>query len=836
MTGLLSRYDCIASGKRGLAAVLGLILFLAACGRSESDSIAVRLVDEFSDESVEGRLSDVEDIAPLARWDFSSQEGSVAGKEANATLGWTAASGIQNLGIREGRLAGVSTSDFPLLHFAFEKPIDDRDLIHAIEIRLRASGGANLSIRGDGPSEQVDIDRIIEEGRQAPWPTSTPIVAGDSLQTYTIRLPFSQTFAQIGHFFVRPTDVAGETFEIESVHIVSRKEHLSLIPSGIGWQGLSEVYMESLVARAPETIHFEVSVPRNPVFHLQVGTVEDGAVTFAIRLPDRSPDLLVEHTVTTPHRWEAVPLDLSPFSGGNLRLALSIEAEKPGTLGFWGNPVIRNQGVPSPAAIHRPDRALQLPAASAPPQGVIIFLADTLRRDHLNFYGYGRETAPILSETAAGGALFLDAISQASWTKVSVPSIVTSLYPRSHRIKDAMDRLPATTVTLAEIYRTAGFATIGYSSVPFTGKMTNLHQGFEELHERGSIDPDRRSKTARKYIDHFSEWMARHKDVPFYAFVQVFDPHDPFEPYRPYNTLWADPAHKEEHEASVEKVKQHIVHPLRKDFGMPRRHELEEAGIDPERYVDHDKDWYDGSIRGMDVEFGRLLQRLRTLGLEDKVVIAFISDHGEEFLEHDWTFHGQSVYGELINVPLFLYGPSFVPPGPRIDETVRNIDLMPTLLELSHLEVPDSLQGQSLLPLLSAAARGMEGSALREEAARLGWEPRPAIAEKAKTIEGRISPPPNHTESVAIILDGWKLIHNTEREEGHPEVELYNHLEDPLNQHNLAESRPEIVQMLKERLASWKEMAEAAQLPDADETEGLDPEELKRLRSLGYIQ
>ncbi len=594
--------------------------------------------------------------------------------------------------------------------------------------------------------------------------------------------------------------------------------------------------MESLVARSPETIHFDIAVPLNPVFHLQVGTVEDGAVTFVVRTAGRTEGLLLEHTVTTSHRWEVVPINLTQYADRRVRLSLSIRAEKPGTLGFWGNPVIRDRGRPSPAATREPDRSLRLPRVPGPPQGVIIFLADTLRKDHLSFYGYGRETAPILTETAHQGALFLDTISQASWTKVSVPSILTSLYPRSHRIKDALDRLPASATTLAEIYRDAGYATISYSSVPFTGKMTNLHQGFEELHERGSINPDRRSKTARMFIDNFSEWLARHQDVPFFAFVQVFDPHDPFEPYRPYNTLWADPAHKEEHEASVEKVKEFIQHPLRRDFGMPSRDELEQASIDPQRYVDYDKDWYDGSIRGMDAEFGRLLQRLKTLGLADRVVTAFISDHGEEFLEHDRTFHGQTIYGELIDVPLFIYGPGFIPPGGRVDATVRSIDLMPTLLALSHLEVPDSVQGQSLLPLVSAAARGMEGPALREEAVKLGWEPRPAIAEKARTSEGSISPPPHHTESLAIVLDGWKLIYNPYREEGHPEFELFNRSEDPLDQRNLAESHPEIVQTLKEKLDAWKEMAEAAQLPDVEDVEGLDPEELKRLRSLGYIQ
>ena len=71
-----------------------------------------------------------------------------------------------------------------------------------------------------------------------------------------------------------------------------------------------------------------------------------------------------------------------------------------------------------------------------------------------------------------------------------------------------------------------------------------------------------------------------------------------------------------------------------------------------------------------------------------------MADHGEEFLEHGRTFHQQSVYGELANVPLFLWWPGVVPAGARIAPTVQNIDLMPTLLELSGLAAPGRHSGR----------------------------------------------------------------------------------------------------------------------------------------------
>ena len=75
--------------------------------------------------------------------------------------------------------------------------------------------------------------------------------------------------------------------------------------------------------------------------------------------------------------------------------------------------------------------------------------------------------------------------------------------------------------------------------------------------------------------------------------------------------MWADPAHKEEHEKQAKEVRKFIKDPLRQLFGMPSRDELAEARFDPAAYVEHDRDWYDGSIRAMDMEVGRLVQTLR---------------------------------------------------------------------------------------------------------------------------------------------------------------------------------------------------------------------------------
>jgi arylsulfatase A-like enzyme len=733
---------------------------------------------------------------------------------------------VSGLTLRDGRLVGKSTSDFPLLHFERTSGLDNLDLLHAIEVRMRVSaGGQALFTSAD--SEEINLQEQVMQARGSPFAMSVPIVAGEEIQTYTFTVPLPATGARLRHLLFRPTDVPNATFEIESVRLVFRKEHLAAIESGVTWQGLKEIYRESVAARAPETIVFTVTLPQQqPWLDLVVGTIEDAPVTFRVNVaPDGAASeesrLVLEHTVSTPHRWESRPIDLEQFAGRTVRLSLSLASSEAGALGFWGTPTIRTRTIP----------VASNSAAAKRPRGVILIQADTLRRDHLDLYGYDRKTAPTLNQLASEGVRFENYVVQGTWTKVSTTSLMTSLYPTTHGVADFHDRLPAAANTLAESYRSAGYATASFASVLFTGQFTNLHQGFEELHEDGSISTPGSSKTAREYVDRLQAWLDRHRDGPFFAFLHVFDPHDPYEPYRPYDSLWADPSRKEEHERQAKEVRKFIKEPLRQLFGMPSRDELIEAKFDPDAYVKHDRDWYDGSIRAMDVEVGRLVQALRRLGLEEDTLIVFLSDHGEEFHEHGRMFHGQSVYGELTRVPLFLRWPAGLPKGKVVSDVVQSLDVMPTLLQASGLPLPEGVQGQSLMPLVTASGNG--GSSNDS-----GWRSRPAITEKAKTSSASVgAPPPNDTESFAITDGQWKLIRHTIRPRGGPEFELFDFIKDPLDKTDVAAQHPDVVARLAKALDGWKEMAATARLkPDSEGLQNLSPEQLQRLRSLGYIK
>jgi arylsulfatase A-like enzyme len=819
---------------RARAAALALLalpaLAVPACRRPAGEPKTIRLVDAFDAKLVEGSAKTA--AAPVRRteWRFDGAAPSPpppppppakpSPAPFAATRGWEAGPGVSGLAIRDGALVGRTTTDFAILHVERTAGLENADQLQAVEVRLRVSKGANLSVTTSA-SPTVDLARQLGLAKSIPWLITTPVLPGDKVQTYTITPPSPISGVRIRHVLLRPTDAPDAEFAIESVRLIFRREHLATVPSGVSWQGLRAIFRETLVTRSPETVRFNVTMPSRPVLDLSLGTPEDAPVTFRISVRHGKQDAAVlTRTMTSAYRWERQTIDLARFAGQSVSVSLATTSDRDGTIAFWGAPAIRQR-----AANGDKGRA---------PQTIILVQGDTLRKDHLDMYGYARPTAPTLRRLAGEGALFDNAISQTSWTKAAVPSIMTSLYPTTHGVHQIPDRLPASATTLAEVFREAGFATVSFASASFTGTFTNLHQGFEEVHEVestvGRAGPaGGSSKTAREYVDRFLDWLEHHRDVPSFVYLHFMDPHSPYEPYPPYNTMWADPKWRDEYVREQEVVKKFVESTFLADRGMPTRQELISAGLDPDAFIRFSKDWYDGSIRGMDTELARVVERLQELGLQDRSLVAFYADHGEEFHDHGRMWHGQSVYGEMVRVPLVLWSPGRVPKGVKIEEPVELIDVMPTLLEYAGLSSPPAIQGQSLRPLLPAD--GGDGTVT---AAGTAWMRRPIIAEKQP--QGG-SGHPLETESYAIIDGNWKLIHNVARPPERPEYELFDFYKDPLDQANVAAEHPDVVERLGKTVDAWHRMALQAKLkPDSEGTKGMTAEQLERLRSLGYVK
>ena len=781
-----------------------LLVAVAACSNPVERPIVTRLVDEFDSATLAGTPASRAPDEPI-EWRFDDADNPQ----------WTAALGVDSGRVRDARFVGRTTATLPILHVERTTGLDDPDILHEVVVRARVSAGSEMRMSFSG-SDEVNFERLAERAAEFPWQLSTPLVPGEDAQSYTINVAGQRSITASGtrHVLLQPTDVADADFEIESVRLVFRKEHLSTISAGVGWQGLSESYRESIVTRAPERARFTVSLPADPVLDLALGTVEELPVTFRIEVGD---DVVLRRTLTTPHRWEEVTIDLGHLANQDVAVTLALEGREEGAIGFWGAPAIRSRGATAAGAVE--DRP-----GFHPPRGVVLVLFDTLRKDHLNAYGYERETAPNVARLAADGVMFSDAIAQGAWTKVSVPSILSSTYPTSNGIYELAHKLPAAADTLAESFRAAGYATWGATANGFSGRASNLHQGMEVFHEPGSLvvpEGQHRSKSARALVDRLLPWLDSHADAPFFVFLHTTDPHSPYQPYRPYDTFWGEADAKQRHDEEMEKIRP-IIDREERTGGLPHREDLIEAGVDPEAYDRRELDWYDGATRAADAEIERLMEKLEALGIADDTLVVFFSDHGEEFRDHGGGFHEENVYGELLNVPLVFRWPAAIPAGQVVDQTVEMLNLAPTVLDLVGLATPERMTGESLAPLLSLD--GLEHS----------WRARPAVSEWRRRTDQLDAP---FGDAYSIIVDDWKLIRNVNHPGDAAEHELYSHAADPLDQQDVAGDNPEVVERLSGELDKWLAWAESLELPtDAEATEGLDAAELERLRSLGYIQ
>ncbi|MCG8460064.1 MAG: sulfatase-like hydrolase/transferase [Holophagales bacterium] len=820
-----------------LLSCVPLIACVGPGAGGEGHSRPISLVELWPEARVENGMP-VPQAPPRSeiRWDG----GGLPGVE------WKGLSGVADLRLENGRIVGRATSEAPVVELRLAEPLGVEDDLWSAELRVWASAGSRAAVhpmRVPGPSLAQVVKRIEE------WPITSPMILSRQAKTYTVVLDRVFTYelplakSAIDHVLVRPTNEAGAEFAIESVRFVFRSEHLASIPSGPGWQGIREVFRESVAARPPEALVYELALPERPWLHLAVGIGEaagkGSSCTFRVRVSpaeagvvdDRAKEsaddtaaggiTVAEITVADGEAWKPDRIDLGAWAGR--RVQLRFEAELTGEVSpgeavvLWGAPTIRSALADEGVGSEVPGRV-----GSGSPRAVVVFLADTLRSDHLEAWGYHRETAPTLSRLATEGVRFQDAIAQATWTKASVSSLLTSLYPSTTGVTDLNDRVSVAETTLAEAFRAAGYATFATSSVPFTGQLTNLHQGVELLYEFGAaeLDAEFQSKSSGVWVDRYLEWLELHRDVPTFALVHVMDPHSPFRPEAPWDTRWASEEDAARFAEQSEQVRPHIEDPLLRRFVAPTREELLRAGVDEESFVHHQKSWYDGSIRGLDENLGRLVTRLEALGLEEDSILAFVSDHGEEFLEHGQHWHGQTVYGEVTNVPLVFWGEPIrrlgVPAGRVIDSTVQNLDLMPTLLELAGLPIPERVQGRSLVPLM------------------IGDEPVravPAFSEQWGQPED-----PGDLTSFAVVKDGWKLVWYPGPPEARAEFELYDHRDDPLNLRDLAGQYPERVDELAALLRQWRKWAEARKLDEEEALEGIDAAELERLRSLGYVE
>lgn len=317
---------------------------------------------------------------------------------------------------------------------------------------------------------------------------------------------------------------------------------------------------------------------------------------------------------------------------------------------------------------------------AAGPPNVVIVVIDTLRQDHLKAYGYARETAPTLSRLAREGAR-LDGLSPTSWTKPAVASLLTGLHPLRHQAIGFGDSLPQAAFTLAERLRARGYDTLGVTANGFSSARFGFEQGFRELVYLADVGYSPFATADEVDRELFARLAALRQ--PYLLFVHYLDPHAPYEP-----PAWGD-----------------VGPDARRARGIAIQDlEMETFFERPGSFLRRALDTYDGEIVRADAALGRLLKRLEQAGLMRSTLTVALSDHGEEFQEHGRMGHGQSLYEEVVRVPLLFHWPGHIPAGTQ-HGTASLLDVLPTVLELAGLPFDGGqLDGRSVARELTGGA------------------------------------------------------------------------------------------------------------------------------------
>ena len=282
---------------------------------------------------------------------------------------------------------------------------------------------------------------------------------------------------------------------------------------------------------------------------------------------------------------------------------------------------------------------------------------DTMRADRLPAYGYKAGRTPAIDALAQEGVLFERAYTHSPQTLPAHVSILSGQLPQHHGVRDNVGfKLAADVRLLPSWLREHGYVSAGIVSAAVLREETGIGNSFDLFDARmpptrGGAALDEAQRDGQASLSVARQWLEQRPSPAFLLFLHLYEPHAPYQPPDPYREL------------------------------AP----------------------YDGEIAYADAIVGQLLTALRARGWYDAATVVLLSDHGEGLGDHGEEEHGLFLYEEAIRVPLIIKMPR-TRKGTRVATVVQHVDLLPTLLDVAGVAVPQDLPGRSLRPLLESAS------------------------------------------------------------------------------------------------------------------------------------
>lgn len=436
--------------------------------------------------------------------------------------------------------------------------------------------------------------------------------------------------------------------------------------------------------------------------------------------------------------------------------------------------------------------------ASAQPAGrwnLLLVMNDQLRADCIGAAGNRVIHTPNVDRLAREGVMFERYFVQCPQCVPSRSALHTGRYPHVNRTPTNLYRLPEEEATLAKLLNREGYVTAAVGEMPFAP--TKVTGGFQTIY---ASDPEyaaflrsggweekaaeHRERLKTRFQAHATPWpeewdetaffagkaiefLKQHRDRPFFLHLNLRRPHHPFDPPPPFDRMYEGaqfpPSHKRDGEMDNKPPGQRKA--LESSVGFDLR-TMTPADLD------RIKSYYYGMISLNDKYLGRVLEVLAETGQADRTVVVFCSDHGEMLGDHGLLFKGGYFYDEVVHVPCVIRAPGKLPAGRRVRDLVEEIDVMPTVLELLGVRVPEAVQGRSLMPLV-------EGKRAT---------PKRAVYSEFPTMK-------------MVRTEQWKLVHYVHA----PYGELYDLKNDPQELRNLYDDPgyTHVRAEMKSMLADW---------------------------------
>jgi arylsulfatase A-like enzyme len=377
----------------------------------------------------------------------------------------------------------------------------------------------------------------------------------------------------------------------------------------------------------------------------------------------------------------------------------------------------------------------------------IVVMVDTLRRDHLGVYNEEMTMSPALDRLAGKGFRFTRAVAPSSWTKPSVASFFTGLYPGRHGAVlnplaplkhdiigfGGVPYLDQRFTTLAERLQEAGYRTGAFVTNPHIAPKNQFDQGFDDFTQPAG--------EAEELLRKAREWIEAQGEAPYFLYLHLIDPHTDYFPPEAYREKFAggiqiprapwikkgdprginywlaqyltwSPSEEGEtfafdYQKFADNLEEGYFGDLENVTGQQIRTQvlLDFQGFDdPEllKRADLLERLYRGEVAYTNDAFDAFFTNLEQGGALDDTVLVVTSDHGEAFLEHRLWGHGHQLLTEQVDVPLFFRIPGV---SGEFHEPVSLVDLHPTLLDLAGIQPQEGLDGCSLAPLLRGRGR-----------------------------------------------------------------------------------------------------------------------------------